>query len=103
MAGYNVTQLARDDLTALWMYIAHDRGPRSADHFDRTLHAAMMTIGRLPRIGRARPDFGDGVRILTDHGVVIVYRAEPSPVLVLRVLHGSRDVGAILGRRERQD
>jgi hypothetical protein len=45
-------------------------------------------IGR--RMGRLRPEFGEGVRSFTVENYVIYYRHERD-VLVPRVLHGRRD------------
>jgi len=58
---------------------------------------------------RARRDLLDAARriaaapyrfwFLTGFRYVIVYHAERRPPLILRVLHGSRDLAVVLGRR----
>lgn len=43
-----------------------------------------------PRMGRKRPEFGEGVRSFIVERYVIYYRHDPD-VLIARVLHGRRD------------
>jgi plasmid stabilization system protein ParE len=42
-------------------------------------------------MGRARPEFGIGVRSVAVANYVIYYRQEGNDVLIARVLHGRRD------------
>jgi toxin ParE1/3/4 len=48
-----------------------------------------------PHLGRARDDFGLGCRSYVVGEYVIVYQAIGDDVLILRVVHGSRDVEAL--------
>jgi toxin ParE1/3/4 len=51
-----------------------------------------------PNIGRARDrDLRPGLRSFAVGEYVIIYRIHEDDVLVLRVLHGSRDIAALFG------
>ncbi len=80
---YRLSSLAEQDLDEIWLYVAEDA---SAD-------TAFSLLAEQPRMGRLRPEFGDGVRSFPVENHVIYYRHEHE-VLVARVLHGRRDQGA---------
>ena len=46
-------------------------------------------------MGVARDDLGPGLRALPFRDYIIFYRDEPRGVIVVRVLHGARDIGAL--------
>ena len=52
-----------------------------------------------PRLGRNRPEFGDGVRSLVVESYVIYYRYDED-LLIARVLHGRRDRAAAWSERD---
>ena len=53
-------------------------------------------LGEYPHLGRARDhDLGPGRRSLAVGEYVIIYRIEDGELLVLRVLHGRRDLEAL--------
>lgn len=51
------------------------------------------TLARFPLVGRRRDELGPGVRSAVVLGYRVFFRPEPDGILVLRVLHGARDVG----------
>lgn len=58
----------------------------------------MHRLGESPGIGHLRQDLAvEPLRFWTVHNFLIVYRPEARPIQVVRVLHGARDVQAILG------
>jgi toxin ParE1/3/4 len=60
-----------------------------------TLTDRFVMIAGFPHVGRARDDdFGPGCRSLAVGEYVIVYCVENEEVLILRVVHGRRDLGA---------
>ena len=66
------------------------------------LRDAMRRIADTPGIGRLREDLADEpLRFLPVWSYLVVYRPT-SPVEIVRVLHGSRDVVRLLGRRRRR-
>jgi plasmid stabilization system protein ParE len=98
VSGYLVTPAADADLDELWERVAGETGAARADRPEGELHAAMCRIGDMPGIGHSRDDLADeSLRILVVHAFLIVYRPDTRPPQVIRVLHGARDVQAILG------
>jgi toxin ParE1/3/4 len=60
---------------------------------------ASERLSLLPRTGTERPDIADPpVRflVLTGFPYLLVYDAESDPPLILRVIHGARDLPATL-------
>jgi plasmid stabilization system protein ParE len=53
----------------------------------------MELLAEQPRMGRLRPEFGEGVRSFAVESYVSYYRHE-GDVLIARVLHGRRDQAA---------
>ena len=60
------------------------------------IRTSFRLLGRHPFIGRARDaDLGPGLRSLPSGGYIIVSRATPSVVTILRVIDGRRDYPAL--------
>ena len=89
---------ARRDLLAAVQWIAKDN-PAAARALRDAVAAAARRIGGYPEIGRLRPEIADAPYrfvTLTGFPYVIVYNAERQPPLILRVLHGARDLPDLL-------
>ena len=60
------------------------------------IRTSFRLLGRHPLIGRARDtDLGQGLRTLPSGGYIIIHRATPSAVTILRVIDGRRDYPAL--------
>jgi toxin ParE1/3/4 len=92
-----ISQKAKLDLARILAYL-EPRSPRAARRLSDELEIAILGLGEFPRMGRARPEFGPGLRSLAAQNHVIVYRIDTSFVLVIRVLDGRMDVEAELLR-----
>jgi len=87
------------DLDQIWEYIARD-SIDAADRWMDKLFDAFGALGRTPGMGHRRQD-------LTRHPVLfwpvgaylIIYRAQRSPIEIVAVTQGSRDIPAFLQRR----
>ena len=90
---YRLSALAEQDLHEIWFYIAEEATPTTADRLIDALFDRFELLGDQPRIGRSRPEFGDGVRSFVVESYVIYYR-HAEGVLIARVLHGRRDQAA---------
>jgi len=98
MTRYLLTPVARDDIVAISNFISQTN-PLAAQRVRATLREAMRKLARRPGIGHLREDLADEpLRFFSVHRYLIIYRAEVRPIQVVRVLHGSRDVRAILRR-----
>ena len=58
------------------------------------LEARCEALARTPGIGTARPELGQGVRMLPHARFLVFYRLDTETVRVERVLHGARDIDA---------
>jgi len=90
---------ARFDLDEIWSYYAIDlQNPDVADRIRDELFDALRKLARTPGIGHFRSDLaGEPLRFWCLRSYLIIYRGEKRPVEIVRVLHGARDVQAILG------
>ena len=96
MNRYLLTPAPRDDLRQILEYIAQD-SPAAALKVLRDFTAAMRRIARSPGVGRLMADVADEpLRSWTVHSYLIIYRDGVKPVQIVRVLHGARDIAAIL-------
>lgn len=72
-------------------------GEEQAQNLVRRVRAAAeRASGRYPRSGRARPEFGAGMRSYPCVPYVIFYKIVAGKPTVIRVIHGHRDIGAPL-------
>ncbi len=90
---YRLSRFAERDLEEIWSYVADDASPASADRLIDAIFDRFEALVEQPRIGRSRPEFGEGVRSLVVETYVIYYRHEQD-ILIARVLHGRRDQAA---------
>jgi toxin ParE1/3/4 len=83
-----------DDLTEAYAYLA-DRNPSAADQLLDDVEAAASLLAEFPQLGRPREELRPGVRSLRlprfPH--IVIYRLANDSVVLLRLLHGARDIG----------
>ena len=88
--SYRLSALAEKDLEDIWSYVAEDASLETADRLIDAIFDRFELLVEQPRMGRNRPEFGEGVRSIVVESHVIYYRHEQD-VLIARVLHGRRD------------
>ena len=88
---YRLSALAEQDLEEIWSYVAEDASFTTADRLLDAIFERFELLAVQPRIGRVRPEFGEGVRSFAVENHVIYYRHDGQAVLIARVLHGRRD------------
>ena len=95
--GHRVAPHAESDLDEIWLHVARESG--SVDVATRLVEAItgrFFLLATFPYVGRARDDdFGIGCRSFGVGEYVSVYCTESSDVLVLRVVHGKRDLESL--------
>lgn len=90
------------NLQAIHEYISRD-APGRADRFVRRLIAAPEPLRDHPRMGRVVPE-GDGrQREIFFDPYRIIYRVEADEVFIVTVVHGARDLAALLERQAPDD
>lgn len=96
MSGIRVSSDAAADLDDIWLYVAKERSVDLADRLIDSIVGRFALLARMPRLGRRRPEIIPGLRSFPVANYVIYYTAHRSRVVILRVLHGARDVGQLL-------
>ena len=93
-----LTAKASDDLLSILDYLAGTWGDILAVRYFGALSRSIATLADLPDRGAARPRLGRGVRVLLHAPHAVYYRVVGPEVVVLRVIHGARDV-VLIARR----
>ena len=100
MSRYQFTPQAVDDLFEIWSYIARD-STRAANRVEAAVYDACAFLAEGPLRGRTREEItAHPLRFWTVQAFpnyIIVYDPQSDPLQIIRILHGSRDVLAILG------
>jgi toxin ParE1/3/4 len=95
--GHRLSPQAQADIDDIAYYVFVESGSLEvADRLIEFIYLRFLLLGTHPRAGRPRDDLREGVRTFPAGQYVIGYRLEGDNVLVLRVLHGNRDVDSIL-------
>ena len=89
------TLRAELDLDEIWLYIAAD-SLAAADALLDSIGAQCQVRSTQPLSGRLRPGLAVNLRSFVVHAYVIFYRPLPDGIEVVRVLHGARDLEALL-------
>ena len=102
MSGrHEVTEQADQDLFDISLYLARMGSIEPAERFIDAINSKFALLadnpGMNPGMGRAREELSPGVRSFPEGKYVIFYRAASDGILILRVLHGSRDIDSLFG------
>jgi len=98
--GHHVSPQAEADLDDIWFYVAKESGSiELATKMVDSFSDQFLLLGRYPHLGRPRDDdFGPGSRSIVVSEYVVVYCVEQNgDVLILRVVHGRRDLESLFG------
>lgn len=97
---YIFTETAAADLDAVWDRIALD-SPDAADRVVDEILAECERIGREPGIGHTREDLVSKrpIKFWGLYKYLILYRVDRTPIEVLAIVHGARDVEALMRER----
>jgi plasmid stabilization system protein ParE len=71
-------------------YIA-DFDLEAANRFIDTLHAKFVLIGKGLKLGSARPEMGEHVRMWPHGNYIVYFEAIGNVAIILRVIHSGRD------------
>lgn len=95
MAQIVYSQTSKDDLLEIWAGLAACN-VSAAERLMDDLEAATQLLATQPLIGKARREFGAGIRSFPVRDYVLVYRPIPGGVELVRVVHGARDLERVL-------
>ena len=86
-----LSRRAAADLEEIGDYIAQDN-PLRATTFVEELASHCERLTRYPDIGTARPELGEGLRVMPHGRYLIFYRPRDGALRIERILHSARDV-----------
>ncbi|HEY2620408.1 MAG TPA: type II toxin-antitoxin system RelE/ParE family toxin [Acetobacteraceae bacterium] len=96
--AHRLAASARADLDAIWEFLARESHSEAvADQQIDAITERFLLLANHPQLGRVRDDLGSGRRTFPVGRYVIVSRIVSGDVRILRVVHGRRDLGALLG------
>ena len=96
MTGFVLTEDAAADLESIFEFIATD-DPRAALRVLDELEAAMQMLAAAPLVGHLREELAAApLRFWSVYSYLVIYDPSASPITVLRVLSGYRDVADLL-------
>jgi len=91
-----VSPEARDELKALYEFIAERSGPQIALGYIERLEAHCEGLADFPQRGTRRDDLWPGLRIVGfERRVAIAFHIGEGIVTIDRILYGGRDLGII--------
>jgi plasmid stabilization system protein ParE len=103
MSVYALTPLAKADIFEIWSFIAED-SEETADRVEQAIYDACAFVAEAPMRGHSRSDLTSrSLRFwtLTRYpNYTVIYRPERSPLQVVAVLHGKRNLRRILKQRQ---
>jgi toxin ParE1/3/4 len=92
--AHRLAPQAEADLDAIWLYLAKESGSMDvATRLIDSIANRFVFLSGFPHAGRTRGnDLGQGTRSFGFGEYVILYCVDDEDVLILRVVHGRRDL-----------
>jgi toxin ParE1/3/4 len=91
---YKIAERARQDIKEIEVYLAQ-RNPDAAFRFLERFEVIFDNLAMMPLMGRGRPEVARDVRSFAEPPYTIFYRPEKDGIMIVRVLHGARDIEAL--------
>ncbi len=86
---------AGNDLAAIWEHVASNN-MSAADRILDTIETSCDRLRDFPHMGPSREDLRPGLRMLVLTEYVVLYRSLEDRIQIVRVVHGRRDLDALL-------
>jgi antitoxin ParD1/3/4/toxin ParE1/3/4 len=101
MSAMNVlAPQAAMDVFEIWRYLKEQTGVAVADRVESAILERLTFLAGTPGAGHYRKDLTDAdVKFFSVYSYLIVYRPEKTPLQIVSVLHGRRDLEKILKNR----
>ncbi|MGK3114070.1 type II toxin-antitoxin system RelE/ParE family toxin [Candidatus Pantoea formicae] len=93
-----ITQDAEQDIEELWIYGYWKFGREAAEHYSHQLYSMFHKLAEHP-IGRKRADLAQALNSFPCGQHIIFYRIAGDELIIVRVLHHSREVEHPFGTR----
>jgi len=92
---------AWQDVDEILTYVLEQSGVQRAQQVNDRLHEAFQKLAETPSLGHKREDLTLlPVLFYAVWSYLVIYKPDTRPLEIVRVLHGARDVEAILGEVE---
>ncbi len=97
---YVLAPEAATDLVRIWRYVKKNASLEMADRVVSVIRGKFIYLAGRPGGGHWRRDLTDEpVKFYSVYSYLIVYRPETSPLQVVAILHGRRDIEELLKDR----
>jgi toxin ParE1/3/4 len=88
------------DLVQIWRYIKKQSSVEIADRVESVIRDKIVFLAANPGAGHWRKNLTDeAVKFFPVYSYLIVYRPETTPLQIVSILHGRRDVEQLLRDR----
>lgn len=99
MKRFRLTAEAAADITEIFDHIA-EGSIDAAQRIRAKIHDEMKKLARNPGLGHKRQDLtGRELLFWPVYSYLVIYQPDTSPMNIIAVLHGSRDVKKVLKKR----
>jgi plasmid stabilization system protein ParE len=95
MKRFVLTQAATADLPEIKDYLSKN-SRAAARRVVADIHDAIDSLASSPGIGHRHQDLDEAVRVWQVYAYLIAYLPAPSPLQILRIVHGARDLTKIV-------
>ena len=85
------------DVDEIWEWIAAE-DMAAADRLAARIAGATQRLADFPESGTPRPELAGDARSVVVGSYLVLYRVGPDSVDILRVVHGARELTALLAR-----
>lgn len=92
MAEFALSQAARQDLKEIGQFSRIHFGESIAAAYLRGFAVEFERLVRLPRLGSARPEYGETIRSRTYRSHRILYEETSAGIRIVRILHHAQSV-----------
>ena len=90
-----LTETAEADLAEIWSYLAEDASESIATDFLLQIQARFRQPSTFPLSGALRPYLAPDLRVIFHGTYAIYYLPRTEEIIIVRILHGSRDIAEI--------
>jgi antitoxin ParD1/3/4/toxin ParE1/3/4 len=98
VAHFELTPDAKADIEEIVAFIRRDSRDTSR-RVRREIRAELKKLAEQPGMGHRRADANnESLRFWSIYSYLIIYRENSTPLKILRVIHGARDLGSIVRR-----
>lgn len=95
MSGYTLTRSSECDIREIWSHVAVD-DLNAADRLLGRFYERFRLLGDNPHLGPLHPELAERIRCTAVGFYVVLYKVTDDRVVILRVLHGRRDIPSLL-------